>query len=619
MPISTSKHDHAPPHAKASPRTCICTSHRSGLLPLDAQSDPRCVGAKAARLGELTRASFNVPMGFVIPTSYCTSFFTNDQLRRILNTPLNPASPNDLSRSADHIAQAILSAPLPADLASAVAQVLGRVSTPTLAIRSSAQNEDCAGASFAGLYDTYLNVDKTDLASVLHSIKACYASLYSPRALYYRRKKGIPSDNAMAVILQEMVAPDLKGVAFTSFPSSSHLTIETIYDVRSPLACGTQTREALVVDVTLPSLPPSSSLLNVSQLRALIHTVTRIEQHFQCPQDVEWVVSKDTLFIVQSRPQVALPQPLTGDAVYAVGSTPLIEGRVAKAPLFSIPPDPYVLVLEEGNPRYIPFLENAVAVIAEQGGLLDHFAIVCREVGIPFVVIKDAFQQFEDGSFVRLNIRRRSSSFSTTQCKERWIRLACFIPPLRDARYAAELARTLQDFPRILDQPFRLQVRVRPKGIAIHEDSLARIVSAVINDSCGTLFRIRRHLSQKYDVSVGILAPMLVEVLFKQLVILTSNPCLALTLLRGVDPLYLSFGEHYTCRGDEPYLLRLGFRAGDTLQVPAKLKRKALSRGQLSSTLCWVPKEEEASRIETVSELIRLLIMAYEGKNRLLA
>lgn len=579
-------------------------------------ADAPHIGPKAARLAELSRAGFNIPAGFVIPAPFFQAFLENNQLVDPIESLLSQVSTGNIFHISSQIQQKMLSASLPTDLENALVPVLSHIPTPTLAIRSSAHDEDLAGASFAGLHDTFLNVEKNNRADIREKIKACYASLYSPRALAYRQKKGLPLESTMAIIIQEMIPAARSGVAFTSYPAPSQITLETVQGLGEALVSGAQEPERLIVEK--PSDPPHlsvSSVLSVSQYSKLLETLEKIEHHFHHPQDIEWAFVGDTLHILQARPQTPPQKIATADKIYAASHTPLIEGRIAKAPLNTIPTDPYILLIDQPHPQYVPFLENALAVLAEQGGLLNHFAIVCRELAIPFVVIKNAVQKFQDGEILRLEINPPISSTSKIYTEDGWVALTRFIPPLKNQAYKTKLEHTLQKIPQIL-QTYPIQAEVRPEGIFIHEASIAQIISSVFNNLSQTLTTFQQHLSQKYDLSMGLLATILVEPLFQRLTALVGNTNTALALLQGVDALYLSFGESYICQGDEPYLLRFGLQAGDELHVPANLADKAKLNRKISPSHFSASQIKNGTQIETLSALIKLLMMAYEGKNK---
>ncbi|MFT3696423.1 MAG: phosphoenolpyruvate synthase [Kofleriaceae bacterium] len=171
------------------------------------------------------------------------------------------------------------------------------------AVRSSATAEDLADASFAGQYDTYLNVDAADVPS---RIEACRASLDTERAIAYRREHGITGAR-MAVVVQDMVAAEISGVMFTADPVTGNRKVIAIDAVRGA-------GEAYVSGHANTNVE-----LSRERVASLEQLGRRIEAHFGAPQDIEWCIAGDTIWIVQSRPITTLypiPDDTPGPHVY---------------------------------------------------------------------------------------------------------------------------------------------------------------------------------------------------------------------------------------------------------------------------------------------------------------
>ena len=160
------------------------------------------VGGKGLNLGKLTRAGFRVPQGFCVTT--------DAYLFSIQNLP---------EQNANSIKDLVLAPELIAEIRTAHE----KLQTDTVAVRSSATAEDLADASFAGQQDTFLNVQSDEL---LDALKACWASLWSERAIAYREAQGIVNDGlAMAVIIQEMCEADVSGVLFSVSPFNQSVSV----------------------------------------------------------------------------------------------------------------------------------------------------------------------------------------------------------------------------------------------------------------------------------------------------------------------------------------------------------------------------------------------------------
>lgn len=264
---------HTPPVAKAYLGIFISPGSERELPRLDSHTLANAphIGPKATRLAELSRAGFHIPMGFVIPIPFFQAFLEDNQLAQPIQSLLAQVSSDNLFHISSQIQQKILSATLPANLENAILRILEHIPTSTLAIRSSAQAEDLFDASFAGLHDTFLDVEKNNLPMLFEKIKVCYASLFSPRALAYRQKKGLALKGAMAILIQEMIPAELSGIAFSSYPTLSQITIETIQGSGEGLVSGTQEPERLIWErSTASSHFSDSSVLSVSQQSKLL-------------------------------------------------------------------------------------------------------------------------------------------------------------------------------------------------------------------------------------------------------------------------------------------------------------------------------------------------------------
>ena len=183
-----------------------------------------------------------------------------------------------------------------------------------LAARSRAVSEDGQTASFAGQQESYLNVRGGD--QVLHRVRECWASFFSPRALFYRARKAVLADTRMAVVVQEMVQADKSGVMFTVDPIRNRrecMVIEGAPGLGEAIVSGEITpdhyviaRDAeIVVDVFIADGARGQVLMD-RELNGLRELRLRLERFFGSPQDVEWCIRGDALLLLQSRPITTL-------------------------------------------------------------------------------------------------------------------------------------------------------------------------------------------------------------------------------------------------------------------------------------------------------------------------
>ena len=298
-------------------------------------------GGKGKSLSQLARAGFPVPAGFVVTTAAYRAFVRETDLQpRILG--LAKGDPEaDVEEVSAEIRGLFDGGGIPSNVASEIGQAHsalcrdGDLAIP-LAVRSSATAEDLPGASFAGQQETYLNVrGEQDL---LRAVKRCWSSLWTPRALAYRRRQGIdPGDVGLAVVVQVMVSASAAGVLFTANPltgARDEVVIDAAWGLGEAVVSGLVTPDHIVVDKatglvkqivvaekTVLTLPTSSGteqraveadkrsaqVLDAAQVAQLVRLGSSIEAHYSEPQDIEWCLAGDQFWIVQSRPITTLP------------------------------------------------------------------------------------------------------------------------------------------------------------------------------------------------------------------------------------------------------------------------------------------------------------------------
>ena len=313
------------------------------------------VGGKGANLGELLRAGLPIPPGFVVTTDAYAAAARAIGLEAKLATAFRPeaAAPVD-STSAPAVGSSTESsvpdaaalradlegAPVPDELRAEISAAYAGLGTDVpVAVRSSATAEDLPGAAFAGQQDTYLNVIGAD--EVVDAVRRCWASLWTDRAVAYRRERAIdPTEVRIAVVVQTMVESDVAGVMFTADPVTgdrdrvivdagaglgeavvSGLVTPDHYvlDERGALLDWSPGRGEVVVrseagggvvhDSTSATDGTGDRLLTDDQLAVLAGHARTIAAHFGRPQDIEWSISDGRAHIVQARPMTALPPP----------------------------------------------------------------------------------------------------------------------------------------------------------------------------------------------------------------------------------------------------------------------------------------------------------------------
>ena len=247
-------------------------------------------GGKGANLGELRRAGFPVPDGFVITTAaYALAAEASGA------TGETPASAR----------VRLAASPVPAGIADAAREAYRALGAPPVAVRSSATAEDLPDASFAGQQDTVLGVAGAD--AVLDAVRRCWASLWNDRAVAYRQTHEVSVRGLrLAVVVQRMVEAQSAGVLFTADPITGRrrrAAIEAVRGLGEQLVSGAVNPDHYTVNTRSGAvLERRGDILSDAQLRELAALGARIEEHFGRPQDIEWAIDKDgKVWIVQSR------------------------------------------------------------------------------------------------------------------------------------------------------------------------------------------------------------------------------------------------------------------------------------------------------------------------------
>ena len=306
------------------------------------------VGGKNASLGEMINAGIRVPPGFAVTTDAYVHFIDTtgirDEIFQILSK-LNVGNMESLNATSEAIQKTIMNASLNEDLKTIIEQAyMGlcekyETDTVPVAVRSSATAEDLPTASFAGQQDTYLWIQ--GLGPIIDSVKKCWASLFTPRAIDYRIKNNFPHEKVLiSVGIQRMVNAKAAGVMFTLNPTDgdrSKVVIEGNWGLGETVVSGSVNPDKFVVDKIVMEttdrkisnkhiacvLDPEhggvmetdvaedmrcTCCLEDREVKELVKLAKIIETHYGRPMDIEWAIDKDltfskNIFIVQARPE----------------------------------------------------------------------------------------------------------------------------------------------------------------------------------------------------------------------------------------------------------------------------------------------------------------------------
>ncbi|PIR79665.1 MAG: phosphoenolpyruvate synthase [Candidatus Levybacteria bacterium CG10_big_fil_rev_8_21_14_0_10_35_13] len=420
------------------------------------KNDVSSVGGKGANLGEMVNAGFPVPGGFVVTAHAYYDFLRTNNLSVKIKHLLSSANFNDqrsLSQTSGHIKKLIiygnLSENLVREIISAYKKLGNTLDEELVAVRSSATAEDLSNASFAGQQETFLNV-KGD-AVLIDAIKKGWASLFNARAIFYRHQKHFDHTKVgIALVVQKMVESEKSGVMFTIDPitgDKSKVIVEAIFGLGELIVQGEVTPDHYEVDkntlevinkkissqelimikdkagnkkIPLNKHKRDIQKITIDEIKKLAKLGKDLEKHYYFPQDIEWAIEANKVYIVQTRAVTTIQNPKTAvfkdiDAgklgALLVKGDPASPG-IASGPVKIIksaeeigkvmPGD--ILVAPQTNPDFVPAMKKACAIVTDFGGRTSHAAIVSRELGIPAVVgTENATSKLKAGHIVTVN------------------------------------------------------------------------------------------------------------------------------------------------------------------------------------------------------------------------
>jgi pyruvate,water dikinase len=420
------------------------------------RDDVASVGGKNASLGELIanlgKSGVRVPPGFATTAGIFRSFLKANGLEPIIRAAIAhyDGGAQGLAETGAAIRAAILKGAWPPSDSAAIVSAYRRLCDDTgrrdaaVAVRSSATAEDLPEASFAGQQETFLNIRGE--SALLDSCRRCFASLFTDRAISYRRAKGFDHmDVALSVGVQLMVRSDLggSGVMFSIDTETGFDKVVLIdaafglgenvvqgavdpdqYLVFKPFLGDAALRPILdkrlggktikmiyaegddrpVRNVPTSRLERQSFVLADEEILLLAGWARSIEAHYGCPMDMEWAKDGETgeLFIVQARPETVQARrgsmsfrsfrvTVTGKPLakgIAIGDS-AVKGKVClieSAADIARFVDGSILVTGTTDPDWVPVMKRAKAIVTDHGGRTSHAAIVSRELGLPAVV-----------------------------------------------------------------------------------------------------------------------------------------------------------------------------------------------------------------------------------------
>lgn len=302
------------------------------------KNDSSIAGGKGASLGEMTQAGIAVPSGFVILSNSFERFLEETDLNIEIDSILHSVNLQEvhtLENASEKIKGLILEAKMPKDIEEITTKEFKNLGAKYVAVRSSATVEDGKDHAWAGQLDSHLNTTEKDF---LDKVKYCWASLFTPRAIFYRFEKGLHNTKiSVAVVIQEMVESEISGIAFSVHPVTqdrNQLIIEAGFGLGEAIVSGQITPDSYVVEkeprnildinvntqtkglyrssnggnewIDIPEPKASAQVLSKVQIIELSELILKIEDHYGFPCDIEWAYERGKFHILQSRPITTL-------------------------------------------------------------------------------------------------------------------------------------------------------------------------------------------------------------------------------------------------------------------------------------------------------------------------
>lgn len=422
------------------------------------RNDVSLAGGKGANLGEMTQAGLPIPPGFVVTAQAYQDFLEHARLSERIEQELASLDVEDtdqLHAAAAQIQELILSRPMPDALAQAILEAYHQLPDRFVAVRSSATTEDTEAASFAGMNRSFLNVFGDE--ELIKKVRECWASLYGGRVIYYRVTHGFQDPPAIAVVIQTMVNSEKSGVMFSANPTTGdrqQVVIEAAWGLGEVVVGGEITPDTLVLNkasrkvvsrqvgfkefklirgeggenerVELEDWEAQAPVLSSEDVQQLLELAFRVEDHYDAPQDMEWAIAGNEVYLVQARPITARgeaprrTEPAEGKAEAGTAAQELLRGmgaspgvavgrvRVLRSPQEGAKLQPgEILVAHTTSPDWVPLMRRAAATVTDTGGMTSHAAIVSRELGVPCVVgTRGATRLLRDGEVVTVDASR---------------------------------------------------------------------------------------------------------------------------------------------------------------------------------------------------------------------
>ena len=436
-----------------------------------AEDDIGIVGGKGLNLGLMARADFPIPPGFVVTAQAYFDFLDKSSLRKKIVQAIDAIDTENtkqLEEVSEKARDWIRQAKMPEELSNEIKKNYLKLSEKRIgflssseecfvAVRSSATAEDLPEASFAGQQETYLNVHGKN--NVVVAVQKCWASLFTARAVYYRKKQNFPTDKVgIAVVIQKMVESTASGIMFTADPTGdeSKIIIEAGFGLGEAIVSGSVIPDNYVIDKKemaisekkinfqewkiikkgsenikqdIPQSEARKQKLDDRTILTLAQIGLEIQNYYGKPQDIEFAINGKELYIVQSRAITTLglktkmegakerrekmQQSKAKIVLTGLGASPgIISGRVRVVPdvedSAKVQPGD-ILVTKMTSPDWVPTMKKSIAIITDEGGKTCFAGKTKVLTSKGIIDFEEVFNRAEQGeSFFALSVNRET-------------------------------------------------------------------------------------------------------------------------------------------------------------------------------------------------------------------
>ncbi len=485
------------------------------------KDDAAIAGGKGASLGEMTGAGIPVPPGFVILSSAFERFLQEADLNQEIDTIIlhgvNREEMHTVEHASEKIQQLILGAKIPEDIRASILQNYKTLGASYVAVRSSATAEDSQSAAWAGQLDTFLNTTEDDL---LQNVQKCWASLFTPRAIFYRFEKNMHDQKiSVAVVVQKMVQSEVSGIAFSVHPVTedyNQMIIEGGFGLGEAIVSGQITPDSFVIEKTprriidkniayqskalwrakdggnewrqLSEEEGTKPALTDEQALELAELILKIEQHYGFPCDIEWAYMAGTFYITQSRPITTLSN----------SSSPHTDT--------SLRPNEYEYLWSNHDINYIfnscylsPIFRNADIVLAyeHQQKELKYFLNICDRERIEDWTL-DIYQNHFDEwrKTIKQHIIDGNVLIAETYSHK------ASIPAHSNDQLRSAISERKRVFQTLVDDYFCTEFFAVSKAEALAKDSHDTVLATVLEEMSHIKFEAREVLTQFYNYRI---------------------------------------------------------------------------------------------------------------------